>query len=131
MSPRHQGHEGRKSIDYDHVSGIYDLVGAGSPEMIHQLLAGIEAREDWRVLDVGCGIANNTLLFAKVSNTQVIGLDLSYGMLAQAKSKVKFLSFTNAPADTLPFQDSFFDFVSCLSVLDTQGWQDLDLCHIN
>ncbi|MDF1541257.1 MAG: methyltransferase domain-containing protein [Candidatus Thorarchaeota archaeon] len=105
------------TIDYDHVSGIYDKVRTGDPEMVHQLMGGVALRSTSRVLDIGCGTGNNTLLFAKSTNTTVAGLDLSYGMLSQARTKAMALTFTHAPADVLPFGDSVFDFVFMTEVV--------------
>lgn len=106
-----------KTIDYDHVSRIYDIVRTGDPEMVHQLLSRINLNSSSRVLDIGCGTANNTLLFAKATSSRVVGLDLSYGMLAQARMKAFALSFTQAPADGLPFGDNAFDFVFMTEVI--------------
>lgn len=106
-----------KSIDYDRVSSIYDEVRTGDPEMVHQLLHGIEPTASFRVLDVGCGTANNTLLFTKASGSKVIGLDLSFGMLCEACTKAAVLSFIQAPADAIPFLDASFDFVFMTEVV--------------
>jgi len=85
--------------------------------MVHQLLSGVNLSPISRVLDVGCGTANNTLLFAKSTNTMVAGLDLSSGMLTQARTKAMALTFTQAPADALPFGDNVFDFVFMTEVV--------------
>jgi ubiquinone/menaquinone biosynthesis C-methylase UbiE len=106
-----------KTIDYDHVSAVYDTVRSGDPEMVHQLLMGINHDATHRVLDVGCGTANNTLLFAKTSKTQVTGLDLSLGMLKEACKKVPDVSFVQAPADNIPFHSASFDFVFMTEVV--------------
>ncbi len=106
-----------KTIDYDHISRIYDKVRTGDPEMVHQLIDGVHLKPTSIVLDVGCGTANNTLLFAKSTNTTVAGLDLSFGMLTQARTKAMALTFTHAPADILPFSDSVFDFVFMTEVV--------------
>ncbi|MFW9920721.1 MAG: class I SAM-dependent methyltransferase [Candidatus Thorarchaeota archaeon] len=106
-----------KSIDYDSVSAIYDEVRTGDPEMILHLLQGITSLEAPRVLDVGCGTANNTLLFAKTSGLVVTGLDLSFGMLCEACTKAPLLSFVQAPADSIPFLDASFDFIFMTEVV--------------
>ncbi|MFW9850888.1 MAG: class I SAM-dependent methyltransferase [Candidatus Thorarchaeota archaeon] len=106
-----------KSIDYDHVSAIYDSVRTGDPEMVHQLLTRIDSDREMQVLDVGCGTANNTLLFAKASNMSVTGLDLSLGMLYEASKKASEISFVQAPADRIPFCDSSFGFVFMTEVI--------------
>jgi SAM-dependent methyltransferase len=106
-----------KTIDYDHVSSVYDSVRTGDPEMVHQLMSGIEIDKNLRVLDVGCGTANNTQLFAVASKAQVTGLDISFGMLSEATKKDFDLSFIQAPADNLPFHDASFNFVFMTEVV--------------
>ncbi|MHA1934669.1 MAG: class I SAM-dependent methyltransferase [Candidatus Thorarchaeota archaeon] len=106
-----------KSIDYDSVSKIYDEVRAGDPEMIHQLLQGAPLKPSSLVLDIGCGTANNTLLFSKTSGTFVIGLDLSSGMLKTAQKKTEGIELVQAPTNRLPFNGESFDFVFMTEVV--------------
>ncbi|MHA1904182.1 MAG: class I SAM-dependent methyltransferase [Candidatus Thorarchaeota archaeon] len=106
-----------KSIDYDSVSRIYDEVRTGDPEMIHQLLQGAPLKSSALVLDIGCGTANNTLLFSKTSGTKVTGLDFSFGMLKKARKKTEGIELVHAPATALPFSDEIFDFVFMTEVV--------------
>ncbi|MBI2854640.1 MAG: class I SAM-dependent methyltransferase [Chloroflexi bacterium] len=65
------------------------------------------------VLDVGCGTGTLALLLAKRAGPRgyVVGVDLSEGMLAQARRKtnVPWLSFRRANVEELPFPDGSFD----------------------
>ncbi len=106
-----------KSIDYDKVATIYDEVRMGDPEMVHQLLQGIDLRLIDRVLDIGCGTGNNTLLFTRISKLNVIGLDLSLGMLTEARSKTREMSFIHAPADRIPILTDSFEFIFMTEVI--------------
>lgn len=106
-----------RSIDYDKVKDTYDLVRVGEPEMVHQLLSGVSLEPDSLVLDVGCGTANNTLLFCKVVNARIVGIDLSYGMLQKAIKKSSEILFTQSPAENLPFMKNSFDFIFMTEVL--------------
>lgn len=106
-----------KSIDYDKVSEVYDEARAGNPEMIRHLLHGSSVKPGLLVLDVGCGTANNTLLFAKVTNALVLGVDLSSRMLRKAHEKAPQLGFIQSSADFLPFRDNIFDFVFMTDVV--------------
>ena len=114
----YKGNSARKeSIDYDSVSKTYDEVRAGDPEMIHQLLQGAPLKSSALVLDIGCGTANNTMLFSKTSGTMVIGLDFSFGMLMKAQKKTEGIELVHAPAVGLPFNDESFDFVFMTEVV--------------
>ena len=106
-----------KSIDYDKVSKIYDNVRVGDPEMVHQILQGVNLDRDSLVLDVGCGTGNNTLLFAETTHAQVTGLDISYGMLEKAREKSKQVPLVQAPADNLSFTNETFQFVFMTEVI--------------
>ena len=106
-----------KSIDYDKVSKIYDNVRVGDPEMVHQILQGVNLNRDSLVLDVGSGTGNNTILFTKATNAKVTGLDISYGMLEKASEKDKQVPLVQSPADALPFADETFQFVFMTEVI--------------
>jgi ubiquinone/menaquinone biosynthesis C-methylase UbiE len=106
-----------KTIDYDHVSNVYDTVRVGDPEMVQQILSGVHLSEESMVLDVGCGTANNTLLFVSACDAHVVGLDLSLGMLEKAGKKSPSIPLIQAPADALPFKDTIFDFVFMTEVI--------------
>ena len=66
-----------------------------------------------RVLDVGCGPGLVAQGAAEVIGPSgyVIGLDPSLGMLREARNG-SFQSLVQGRAETLPFQDASFDFVS-------------------
>jgi len=106
-----------KSIDYDKVSKVYDNVRVGDPEMVHQILQGVNLDRNSIVLDVGCGTGNNTLLFTEATHAKVTGLDISYGMLEKAHGKSKLVPLVQAPGDTLPFTSETFHFVFMTEVI--------------
>lgn len=106
-----------RSIDYDNVKDVYDCVRVGNPEMVHQLLSGASLKPDSLVLDVGCGTANNTLLFREVARTRMVGIDLSIGMLQKAIEKSREILFIHSPAENLPFKEDTFDFIFMTEVV--------------
>ncbi|MBN2230369.1 MAG: methyltransferase domain-containing protein [Candidatus Thorarchaeota archaeon] len=107
----------KNTIDYDKVSKVYDQVRTGDPEMVHQILDGVSVTQDSLVLDMGCGTGNNTLLFAVASQSLVLGLDISFGMLEKAHEKKSSLPLVQAPADNLPFTSDSFDLVFMTEVI--------------
>ncbi len=65
------------------------------------------------VLDVGCGtgvLARDALTRAGPSGS-VTGVDLNEGMIATARRAAPDINWTEAPAETLPFEDASFDAV--------------------
>jgi ubiquinone/menaquinone biosynthesis C-methylase UbiE len=67
-----------------------------------------------KILDVGTGMGFLALLFAEMGH-EVIGLDLSEGMLEQAKRNAKNMglkiNFFHGDAENLSFEDGSFDLV--------------------
>jgi ubiquinone/menaquinone biosynthesis C-methylase UbiE len=106
-----------RSIDYEKVKNIYDLVREGDPEMVHQLFSYVSLESDSLVLDVGCGTANNTLLFREIVKTRVVGIDITLGMLQRAIIKSGEILYIQSPAENLPFKPDTFDFVFMTEVV--------------
>jgi SAM-dependent methyltransferase len=76
-------------------------------------IAGVAPGQD--VLDVACGTGFVTRLVAqRVGAEHVTGVDVNPGMLAVARrSCPEGITFTQAPADHLPFPDNSFDVLLC------------------
>jgi ubiquinone/menaquinone biosynthesis C-methylase UbiE len=107
----------RKTIDYDKISKVYDMVREGNPEMVTELLEEVTLTENSLVLDVGCGTGNNTILLSSSINVRIVGLDISFGMLQKAYEKKSEIPLVQAPADDIPFTTDSFDFVYMTEVL--------------
>lgn len=70
---------------------------------------------DFRILDVACGTGNFlNLLKKKKKGVEFIGTDQSEKMLAIGRKKLKGIKFIQAEAESLPFENSYFDFVSII-----------------
>ncbi|MHA2431766.1 MAG: class I SAM-dependent methyltransferase [Candidatus Thorarchaeota archaeon] len=106
-----------QSVDYDELSEEYDQVRAGSPGLIRHLVGGASLKPGSLVLDIGCGTANNTILFAEVVDAIVVGVDLSGQMLAKAHGKAPGLDFIQSSVDPLSFPGDTFDFVFMTNVI--------------
>ncbi|AEF96951.1 class I SAM-dependent methyltransferase [Methanotorris igneus] len=65
-----------------------------------------------KILDVGCGTGFLSLILAELGH-EVVGIDLSEGMLNKAREKAKNLGldieFMVGDAENLPFEDNTFD----------------------
>ena len=118
--PSHMSRAVRRQ--YDQAAERYDQRWTG---YIRQTLDLLEARAeigpDERVLDLACGTgAFIGRLIAKNPHQSVVGVDVSTGMLAEARRKlneapnVQFLETGAAP---LPLESDRFDVVVCASAL--------------
>ena len=100
---------GTRTVDYDEVAKVYDQVRAGDPEMMHQVLSEVLPGRKSIILDIGCGTANNTLLVSRITQDRVVGIDLSSGMLHEAKKKAPEIHLAHASA-TRSFRNSACEF---------------------
>jgi ubiquinone/menaquinone biosynthesis C-methylase UbiE len=113
---------------YDLVSGHYDGIKRFEPRdeswfVAAPLLHGLEGVERPLILDVATGTGRLPLaLLRERFRGQIVGLDLSQGMLRQARRKLRtygdLVSLIWQDASLLPFEDSTFDAVTCLESLE-------------
>ena len=88
-------------------AGTYDaLTACATAFAIPALLAHVKAGD--RVLDVGCGPGALTAAAAE-RGARVTGVDLAAGMVAEARRRHPDLTFVEADAEHLPFDDDAFD----------------------
>lgn len=100
----------RLSNYYDKFMRIFFPIGEKGRERI------VERLEAGSVLDVGCG--TGTLLdLASGKGLRCFGIDLSKGMLTQAKSKVPEAYLARASFYELPFPSECFDYVVATNAL--------------
>ena len=113
-----------RSEDHDKVARFYDQVyyrdaiaqGAPSPHL--KRLArrlGITAGE--QLLDIACG-AGDWLVAAAERGAVVSGIDISEKAVAVCQQRLPDSELRVGPAETLPFADNRFDFVTCLGSLE-------------
>lgn len=118
---------------YDRSAAIYDAQYAGEQcAKIEAALNDLSLKEDSSVLDVGCGTG---LLFDLVWKTTklVLGLDVSRGMLEEAKKRAKHfpnVHIVQADADHTPLPDKTFDAVFAVTLLQNTPYPILTLREI-
>jgi len=101
---------------YDNSPGHVTL-----PEIWKDFLSEV-FEERRRILDVGTGTGFISLILAELGH-EVVGIDLSKGMLEVAREKAKKfgldVEFRIGDAENLPFEDESFDAVVCRHLLWT------------
>ena len=107
----------RTIVNYNTISQIYDDVRQADVEIIHHFWqeAGLNAAK--KVLDIGCGTANQTALLQQITQAQLYGLEPSEGMLRKARQKNTSIIFKQGDAQHIPFADDYFDFVYMTDVI--------------
>lgn len=94
---------------------FYDVVVFPVRGLRREVARAAALRSDMRVLDVATGTGEQAFAFAETAG-EVVGIDLSEQMLriARRKNRSSNVSFQQADATRLPFEDASFD-VSCVS----------------
>ncbi|SKC81994.1 class I SAM-dependent methyltransferase [Maledivibacter halophilus] len=107
-----------KKTDYSNISARYD-----KNKFRHDIKLDCDLKDyincckkgKYAVLDLACGTGiylDNQIKHFKHVNIEWHGLDLSKEMLDKAKAKVDNVLFTNGKAEKLPYDCSYFDFIS-------------------
>jgi demethylmenaquinone methyltransferase/2-methoxy-6-polyprenyl-1,4-benzoquinol methylase len=98
------------STNYDRLNRIFSLgMDIGWRK---QLVAAVARQNPAKILDLACGSGDaTTMLQEALPKSQVVGLDFSRPLLAQAKSR-GLPELTEADALKLPFADGSFDAVT-------------------
>lgn len=107
---------------YDRIAGRYaernvDRTGlADRYARFADAIVGQAPPERFRVLDAGCGPGHDSKWF-HARGFQVIGVDLSTGMLAEARRRAPGVDFRQADLRRLDFPDAYFDGIWCCASL--------------
>jgi ubiquinone/menaquinone biosynthesis C-methylase UbiE len=106
------------SYDESALRPAFEAAHAAVLRMIVRL-----ARRPGRILDIGCGTG---LLLRRASRlfpgSDLVGVDVSGGMLATAGAAPGRMAFVQARAEHLPFPDEAFDLV--LATMSIRHWAD-------
>ena len=107
-----------------------------------RLLQQLGIQKGEKALDIACGTGVITGSLYKLTDTPVVGIDLSDEMIIRAKKKyegVKDISFIEGDFLTYPFKDSSFDFAVIYNAYPhflepkklshSLGRNQLSICH--
>lgn len=102
----------------------YDQEGTFHPRLANLLLECVQIQNGQKILDVATGTGLVAIPAAQIvgSSGYVVGVDISPGMLSQARQKIEATGLQNielikADADSLNFIDNSFDIIFCSSAL--------------
>lgn len=95
----------------------------GGMASTEELIKTCHISEGQYVLDVGCGVGMTACYLARTYGCQVVGVDITLGMIDRAKERaakeglLDLVEFKVADARDLPFDDAVFDVVMVESVI--------------
>lgn len=104
-------------FDYDKVARKYDRHRRQGGPFLPALLRLAKKCAATRVIEIGAGTGNNTGAFKEGYPCELIGVDLSMGMLEQARKKVDGATWVNADAQSLPLRSGSAKFIFGVLVL--------------
>jgi demethylmenaquinone methyltransferase / 2-methoxy-6-polyprenyl-1,4-benzoquinol methylase len=101
---------------FDGVSGRYDrmnnlLSGGNAVLWRYATVRAIDPQPGERVLDLAAGTGTSSAALSR-TGARVVGVDISAGMLDEARAKHPSIEFIEASAEKLPFGDDEFDVVT-------------------
>lgn len=108
---------------FDTISGNYDnlnrVISFGIDvkwrEKVLQMVAGTHPK---KILDIATGTGDLAILMAKTEAENIIGLDISIGMLEVGKQKIlhknldKRIEMVLGDSENMPFDDNYFDAIT-------------------
>lgn len=101
-------------VDYSDIASRYDNNPIRN-DIPDDPILKLSAGQPWRVLDLGCGTGSyieSQSRSGKHQNIEWHGIDPSAAMLTRARTKVSRAHFHLGKAETLPFEEGFFDYVT-------------------
>jgi ubiquinone/menaquinone biosynthesis C-methylase UbiE len=102
-------------VQYDQIAHLYDAQPYRQKEVDPQVLAFLQEhpavdRSCLAILDLGCGTGNQLVANrSALPQARLVGLDLSYGMLMQARRKSQGILWVQADSSHPPFLEACFD----------------------
>jgi demethylmenaquinone methyltransferase/2-methoxy-6-polyprenyl-1,4-benzoquinol methylase len=108
---------------FDTISGNYDglnkIISFGTDAKWKQkILKMVAAKKPSTILDIATGTGDLAILFASTSATEIIGLDISQGMLDIGKQKIEAqkldrkIQMVLGDGENIPYPDNYFDVIT-------------------
>jgi ubiquinone/menaquinone biosynthesis C-methylase UbiE len=101
---------------FDNVSGQYQEKAIIQQTAASNLLSLIKIRKSDSIIDIACGPGHITYRLSKITSGKVTGIDISEGMITQAKNLYPGLDFRQIAAEEMDYENEF-DIAFCNSSL--------------
>lgn len=101
---------------FDKVSGQYKEKAVIQLTAAYNLLSLIKIRKSDSIIDIACGPGHITYRLSKITNGKVAGIDVSEGMITQARNLYPGIYFRQIAAEDLDYKNEF-DIAFCNSSL--------------
>jgi len=114
----------RTHVDYDQIAVTYNerYTVRNMERVAAALRCLVQSAGARRILEVGCGTGHWLAELRPIAH-QVVGLDLSLGMLGQARQRRMPLELVCGQATALPFPEAGFDLLFCVNAFHHFGDQ--------
>lgn len=108
---------------FDNISDGYDnlnrVISLGSDmKWKKKIVRLIEKKNPSKILDVATGTGDLAIMLSQTKATEIIGVDISEGMLKVGRKKVENkglsdrITLIQADSENLPFEDNYFDVIT-------------------
>ena len=108
---------------FDTISGEYDglnkIISLGTDaSWKKKILQMVQLQHPTNILDIATGTGDLAILFAETSAKEIIGLDISQGMLDIGKKKIEAkklntkIQMVLGDGENIPYSDNYFDVIT-------------------
>ena len=108
---------------FDNISGNYDglnrVISFGTDAKWKQkILKMVASKQPNSILDIATGTGDLAILFANTTATEIVGLDISQGMLDIGKKKIEVqnlaakIQMVLGDGENIPYPDNYFDVIT-------------------
>ena len=101
---------------FDNISGQYKEKSIIQNAAASNLLSLIKIGKSDSIIDIACGPGHITYRFSRITNGKVTGIDVSEGMISQARNIYPGIDFRQISAEDLDYKNEF-DIAFCNSSL--------------
>lgn len=101
---------------FDTLADRWDELCYHDPEKLNYIFDHTGIRQGMRILDIGCGTGVLESYLLPYVPKQIVGVDISAGMIARAKQKYATPLVDFRCTDVMEIEDETFDFIVAYSV---------------